>query len=298
MLRATEEEDPSMTYRYGVFTVMLPELTPETAGVELKRHGYEGIEWRVTDAPAGTVEIPGYWSGNRCTLDIRRLDAELPRVRGICESNGLRVPALGTYLAARDAGSVRRCMEFALALDCPQIRVGVPGYDGSRPYGELYDEGLRDWETVASLAEETGVRANVELHMGNICPSAGLAHRFVSRFDPKHVGVVYDPGNMVVEGYERWQMGMELLGPYLAHIHAKNTEWRYGAERGGTVRFQPHWTAIQEGIVPWDEVYTALDRVGYRGWICFEDFSEIPWERKLRDNLAYLKGWERKPGNV
>ena len=41
--------------------------------------------------------------------------------------------------------------------------------------------------------------------------SAGLAHRLVNGFDPDHIGVLFDPGSMVHEGYESYRMGMELL---------------------------------------------------------------------------------------
>ena len=69
------------------------------------------------------------------------------------------------------------------------------------------------------------MEANIETHFGNIAASASLAHRLVSQFDPQFIGVVYDPGNMVYEGYECWRTGFELLGPYLHEVHAKNATW-------------------------------------------------------------------------
>ncbi|GIX08239.1 MAG: hypothetical protein KatS3mg115_2642 [Candidatus Poribacteria bacterium] len=44
-------------------------------------------------------------------------------------------------------------------------------------------------------------------------------------FRPEQVGVIHDAGNMVHEGFENYQMGCELLGPYLAHVHVKNAAW-------------------------------------------------------------------------
>jgi sugar phosphate isomerase/epimerase len=282
-----------MSFKYSVFTVMTPEWTLEEAANRISECGYEGVEWRVTHV-AKESEEPGYWRGNRCTVDIERLEEEAPGVKSLCESLNLNVSALGSYVGSFDTETIRQCMEFAGEVGCPQIRVSVPSYDGAKPYGELFDEALRNWEKVVKLSETTGVRANVETHMGNICPSASLAHRFVSNFDPKHVGVIYDPGNMVAEGFENWRLGLELLGPYLAHVHAKNMEWRYGTERTGTVRFNSHFTAIQEGIADWLQVLRALKSVGYEGWISMEDFSEMPTRRKLKDNLAYLKQLENE----
>src|SRR5688572_25026215 len=37
--------------KLGVFTVGLPDLTPEEAVMELRDAGYDGVEWRVTRVP-------------------------------------------------------------------------------------------------------------------------------------------------------------------------------------------------------------------------------------------------------
>ena len=37
-------------------------------------------------------------------------------------------------------------------------------------------------------------------------------------FDPAHIGLIFDPGNMVNEGFEDYQKSFELLGDYIAHI--------------------------------------------------------------------------------
>ena len=124
-----------------------------------------------------------------------------------------------------------------------------------------------------------------------MCPSAALAYRLVSNFDPDLIGVIYDPGNMVCEGYENWQMGLELLGPYLSHVHVKNAAWlQTGETADGEKQWRHQMVAIKEGSVSWPEVLLALSRVGYQGWLSFEDFGPGSTETKLADNLAYIKG--------
>ncbi|MNH42928.1 hypothetical protein D3C79_1047240 [compost metagenome] len=63
------------------------------------------------------------------------------------------------------------------------------------------------------------------MHFGNIAPSASLARQLVDGFDAKHIGVIYDPGNMVYEGFEQYKLGLEVLGEYLGHVHVKNAIW-------------------------------------------------------------------------
>jgi sugar phosphate isomerase/epimerase len=41
--------------KVGVFTVGLPDLTPEEAVRELKDAGYDGVEWRVTRVPESAL---------------------------------------------------------------------------------------------------------------------------------------------------------------------------------------------------------------------------------------------------
>jgi sugar phosphate isomerase/epimerase len=136
------------------------------------------------------------------------------------------------------------------------------------------------------------VQACIEMHMDIITPSAGLAHRIVSHFDPAHVGVIFDPGNMVVEGYEQYQMALELLGPYLSHVHAKNCLWEKVGEEDGVARWQWKMAAVKQGQTDWKKVVAALKKVGYNGWLSFEDFSEGETRAKLAEALAYLKGLE------
>ncbi len=205
------------------------------------------------------------------------------------------MPMLGTYLGASDHELVERVMKVAAEVGVPKLRVGPPSYDGTRPYPELFDQALRDYAVVARLAAEYRVQACVEMHMNLITPSAGLTHRLVSNFDPKHVGVIFDAGNMVMEGYEQYQMGLELLGPYLSHVHVKNMFWVRTGEGDGVAQWQARMAPILQGQTNWKVVVAALRRVGYDGWLSFEDFSEGETKPKLIECAAYLKGLEAAP---
>lgn len=281
-----------MAWKYSVFTVMCPELNPEETAELCASLGVDGLEWRVTKKSPEPVKEVGYWSGNRSTVDIDDVERDLPRAKKIADAHGLAMPALGTYMKAGERDAVERAMRAAAEVGCPKMRVGPPGYDGARSYGELYEEAVRDFEQVAALARRYGVQACIEMHMGNITPSAGLAHRLVSNFDPKEIGVIFDPGNMVVEGYEQYQMGLELLGPHLSHVHAKNCMWVKAGEENGVAKWEWRMASVEEGQADWAAIVATLRRVGYDGWLSFEDFSEGETREKLREALAYLKKLE------
>jgi sugar phosphate isomerase/epimerase len=143
---------------------------------------------------------------------------------------------------------------------------------------------LREAQT---LAKQYGVKAVIENHHRTIAPSAALAHRLVAAFDPEYVGVIHDAGNMVYEGFEEYRMGLELLGPYLAHVHLKNAAWQRPSD-GGV--WQANWAPLADGVVDWQKLFAALRAVGYTGWLGIEDFSQArPSAAALTFNYQFIQ---------
>jgi sugar phosphate isomerase/epimerase len=271
--------------KVSVFTVMLPDLTPEEAAQELKAAGYDGVEWRVTRTPPERrTEAPSFWGNNLCTLAPTEADAR--RARALVESAGLAIPSLGTYIEVGDLAATEEAMRFAKIAGSPQMRVGVGGLQGES-YASRFAAAQAYLAGVEALARRYGVRALIEIHHGSICPSASLAHRLVSRFDPQLIGAIYDPGNMVYEGFEDYRMGLELLGPYLAHVHVKNSA--FARPEGGGV-WTATWAPLEDGVVNFPQLFAALRAVGYDGWLSVEDFSSAhPSREALRHNLAFIR---------
>ncbi len=75
--------------------------------------------------------------------------------------------------------------------------------------------------------------------MGTIHPGPSDARRIADNFSPDDIGFTLDMGNMVIEGLIDYEMGIQILGPYLAHVHVKNTAWF--REQDGTWKWKWHW---------------------------------------------------------
>jgi sugar phosphate isomerase/epimerase len=271
--------------KVGVFTVVLPDLTPEEAAHEIRAAGYDGVEWRVARIPEEfRGERPSFWRNNLCTLSPTVEEAD--RARRISESAGLEIVGLGTYIEVGDLDATEEAMRFAKAAGSPRIRVGV-GRPENASYADLLAAAREFLAGVEELAGEYGVKALVEIHHGTICPSASLAHRLVSGLDPEAIGVIFDPGNMVFEGFEDYRIGAELLGPYLGHVHLKNAAFDR-PEGGGTWRAR--WAPLEDGVVDFERLFETLRTVGYDGWLVIEDFSAArPSREALRHNLGFVR---------
>lgn len=266
--------------KLSVFTVMVPDLTPAETAASLRDLGYDGVEWRVTHIPPERrSEAPSFWGNNQCTFEPT-LDAAQD-AQATAQGAGLTIVGLGTYIDVGDLAATENALQFAQACGARQIRVGAGRWPSGESYAASYDRARTFLTGVQDLARQYQVKALVEIHHGTIIPSASLAFRLVDGFDPDAIGVIHDAGNMAREGYEDYRLGLELLGPYLAHVHVKNA--RYVRPAGGGV-WQGEWSPLDDGVVDWDALFGALHQVGYDGWLGLEDFSGV---RPSRETLAY-----------
>lgn len=276
--------------RLSIFSVSLPEWTPEVALAKLKGLGYEGIEWRVTDQKPSADGKPSFWAGNLCTWPLSSFVQDAPRIKAMTDGAGLAMPCLGTYAGIDDLVGVETGMKGAALLGVKKIRVGTRGFDNKKPYLPLRDESLALYRKVEGLAKQYGVQALIEMHMNTLTPSASATRAFVENFDPKYVGVIYDAGNVIYEGYEQYLLALGALGPYLAHVHVKNAVWKQKEDQGGAAVWAAEAAPLNKGVAHLPSFLALLKDFGYDGWVSVEDFStQTPLEERVKENSVFLK---------
>lgn len=255
--------------RFGYATVALPTLTPEQAVETLAALGYEGIEWKVGDpAHADTSDARNFLDRNLCTLEIS--DEEGDRVGQLASAAGLEIIGLNPYISHDDPVGLEVALRMAAHAGAPQIRLQAPRLGSGRiNHARLFGEFLGFVATGVEQALQYGIRLVIELHHRTLLPSAGLAKPLLSNFDPREVGVIYDVGNLVYEGYEDYRLGLGVLGPYLHHVHLKNAR-AVRREAGG---WGYEWAPLDDGLVDLEHVFAALTAANYSGWVSIEDLS-------------------------
>ncbi len=282
--------------RYAITSVALPELTLDDTVALASRLGYDGIELRVRRVPEQAVGQPySFWGNHRNDLTPDTFVEQARAIREACRNAGLSIPALACNASATDLEDLRRLAEGAAICGCPLVRIGAPRrYDGSVEYRVLYAEALEAFGRALDVVQSFGVRGLLEIHGGTITVSAGLALRLVEHFSPAAIGVIYDVQNMVKEGYEGMRLGLDVLGPYLAHVHIGG----HGPEPGtrdanGTLDWTWRSRDVSDGLLSMPALLSELRRVGYRGFITVEDFrSDITVEEKFGGAIRYLRSLE------
>lgn len=125
------------------------------------------------------------------------------------------------------------------------------------------------------LAEKAGVYLNMEnIFTNGFLHSPQEMNQFVDGFGSEHVRVHFDTGNIMQYHFPEYWIPM--LGKRIQNIHLK--EYSKKGHEFNLNAFRP----LLDGTTDWPAVLTALDDVGYRGYLTFEYFNPYPhWSEAL-----------------
>jgi sugar phosphate isomerase/epimerase len=249
--------------------------------------GYEGVELRV--------------HGN-CHLSLQELQRRCDAIKRQVEAHRLDLRVYSTCFGVNEPGAIDAMIDICARTGVRHFRVTlplagvaavrnfatdpaiVPSYREGMPAGEV----LRDVRlTLQHLSRRTklaGVCALLEIHWGTVMSSFTSAHALVRDLDPEAIAITFDPANMVIEGKEDWEYGIDLVREHLANVHIKNASW---VRAGGNWTWQ--WDGLQQGMVEWPHLFRLLAARGYRGMLAMEDFLVPRTYDAALEHLAALR---------
>lgn len=272
----------------AISSASTPTLSPTELIEAASAAGYEGIEWRVADVGGLDRCAPAHFRHNNlCTVAPEA--SALRRMSARCRDAGLHMVSLSPYLEVGPVTPAEDLIGLAADIGVERIRVWAPP---STRGGRLLNaqDTLRRWLTELTPALlRYRVQVVLEIHQATVCPSAAMAMRVVEDLDPSAVGVLYDLGNLAVEGYEHPPLALELIGARLSHVQIKNACWSPGLPAQG---WQWSWCPMDEGLLCLPKILADLHAAGFDGWLSAEDFSTHLDDRlKLPNNHRLLSSW-------
>lgn len=269
--------------KFGVFTVSMHEYDFAKTVEVLKKIGYDGVEWRVAALPPDNRTFS--------TIDVMKADEYAPMIKDICLAAGIEIFGLSTYLQLWDTEDIERVMKAASMMGCRNVRISPPLYEETISYWELFNKARTSLDIVQQMAKKYNVKAVLEIHPRTIIPSASAAYRLVEGYDPNNIGLIFDSGNLVYEGFENYKMIFELIGSYLAHVHIKNSMWQLESiSDDGAEIWKPAAASFNKGFADLKRVMQMLKEAGYDDTVSIEDFSaERSTYDKLKFDLEFLK---------
>ncbi|WP_418320140.1 sugar phosphate isomerase/epimerase family protein [Piscinibacter sakaiensis] len=273
----------------AVSSASTPSLTPAELIAAAASSGYAGIEWRVSDDVDRLDEASGwnFRSNNRCT--VAQNAGALQEIAARCADAGLSIVGLSPYLTVGDIAAAEDLIGIAADIGVSRIRVWAPSTREPGPYRPAIERMRRWLSDLEPVLLRHRVRFALEVHQATVCPSAAMALRMLDGIDTAAVGVLYDIGNLAVEGFEHPPLALELIGDRLTHVQIKNAVW---LSPGAGRPWQWHWCPMDEGQLDLPGIVAALVDAGFAGWISAEDFSTRQTDLdKLTRNHMLLQRW-------
>ena len=211
-------------------------------------------------------------------LDHRHRDV-LPRhVWGDGDPDGVR---------ARAATEMADTARAAAALGVTRVN----GFTGSSTWymlagfppvsAETIDRGFADfvdrWTPILDVFQAEGVVFGLEIHPAEIAYDYWTAERALREMRHPAFGINFDPSHL------HWQQVdpvafLEGLGDRVTHVHCKDTARRLDGRNGilashlpfGDPRRGWDFRSVGRGGVDWEEIFRALNRIGYDGPLSVE----------------------------
>lgn len=242
--------------------------------------GVQGIEWGL-----GAIE------------DVEK---ETKLMRKATEDAGLEVVSYINGGKLWETDEIRRYSEAVAAGNGHILRVAHPWFacnydesvhqpDSFMALVEMSREGLAK---LMDLGKEYNIRYVLETHGGSCFASPLTVPWILKDFDPKYCGVIYDPANTIIEGFVRLRGAVELMGDYIAYIHAKNLVFVEKADENGKPVFTRQRRTVDQGMLDYVELMFALKMHNWHGFFSFEEFvtqdsSQVAEE--VRNGIEHLK---------
>lgn len=259
---------PQSTGRVGLFSSCLPGWDSHRVVDAARSMQFAAIEWGA--GPEQALE--------------RGQDPAA--VMELCAAAGVGISGLSVQDHHVTVATPRRAAPYvrmASELGARFIRLFAPPYRG----GSLAREQRKaraGLDALVDRAATDGIVVLVETSPGTLAPTPGLAAALVEHHTPKQAGVLFDPGNTVIEGYLAPALAVARLGPHLHHLHVKNIVWRKVA---GAWAWQ--YAPLTGGMLVWPEILDTLAIAGYRGGFSIDHLSGAATPERLRSETRRLR---------
>ncbi len=182
------------------------------------------------------------------------------------------------FRAAR-IDALRQASDFAKLLGVPQVQTHC-GFIPENPGDALYPGTVEAIRTVAEHCHANGQQFLMET--GQETPTT--VSRMIHDVALPNLGVGLDTANLILYGKANPVDAVDILGPHIHSVHAKDGRWPTDPSQLGEE------VLIGKGLVDFRRVFTKLHKSGYAGAITIERETSGPQQiADVREEKLYLE---------
>jgi sugar phosphate isomerase/epimerase len=175
--------------------------------------------------------------------------------------------------------ALKQTSDFAALLNIPCVQTHC-GFIPEDPANPLYDETV---QAIREVAQHCATSHQLFLmETGQETPTTMA--RALKDVDQPNLAVGLDTANLILYGKANPVDAVDIIGPHVGSIHAKDGRWPTDPMLLGDE------VLIGTGIVDFEKVFTKLHRLGYTGTVTIERETSGPQQIvDVRDEKLYLE---------
>jgi sugar phosphate isomerase/epimerase len=175
--------------------------------------------------------------------------------------------------------ALKQASDFAKLLGVSNVQTHC-GFIPENPGDPVYPEAVA---AIRELAEHcAGNGQSFLMETGQETPTTVL--RTIKDVGKPNLGVGLDTANVILYGKANPVDAVDILGPYIRTVHAKDGKWPTDPDKLGEE------VIIGSGIVDFKQVFTKLQKLGYSGAISIEREISGPGQiEDVRKEKIYLE---------
>jgi len=182
-------------------------------------------------------------------------------------------------LRAARIAHIKKASDFAKQCDIPAVQTHC-GFIPENPNDTVYKETVTAMREVAAYCKHNG--QNFRYETGQETPITLV--RAIQDVGLDNQGVNFDLANLILYGKSNPVDAIELLGPYVQGIHAKDGLWPTNPKELGEE------VPIGKGKVDFPRIFARLKELNYRGAVTIEREISGPQQvEDVRAAKAYLE---------
>jgi len=182
-----------------------------------------------------------------------------------------------TRTARMDA--LKQTSDFAAMLEIPCVQTHC-GFIPEDPADPLYEEAVFAIREVAQHC--AGNKQRFLMETGQETPTT--MSRAIKDVDQPNLGVGLDTANLILYGKANPVDAVDIVGPHVRSIHAKDGRWPTDPMKLGEE------VLIGTGLVDFEKVFTKLHKLGYTGAVTIERETSGPQQiADVRNEKIYLE---------
>jgi L-ribulose-5-phosphate 3-epimerase len=184
-----------------------------------------------------------------------------------------------TATRAARIDALRQASDFAKQVGIPQVQTHC-GFIPENPDDPLYPGTVEAIRAVAQHCHDNGQHFLMET--GQETPTT--MSRAIRDVNLPNLGVGLDTANLILYGKANPVDAVDILGPHVRSIHAKDGKWPTDPSKLGEE------VMIGKGLVDFHTVFSKLDRLGYKGAVTIERETSGPQQiEDVRQEKLYLE---------